>query len=117
MSAQCRSGPRLDEPQAERPPGCLSVREQVFAKFAAHAVVRARGGAVATHVEEGKQIAFRNGWQIDVLGEQVDHITDAAFRSRITGMEQEATAKAGRPVRYHVQTNGREVVLLAVPLG
>ncbi|MBS2019104.1 MAG: cache domain-containing protein [Deltaproteobacteria bacterium] len=50
------------------------------------------------------------------LGEQVDHITDAAFRSRIQGMEQDATAKTGRPVRYHVQSNGREVVLLAVPL-
>ena len=51
------------------------------------------------------------------LGEQVDHITDAAFRSRITGMEQEATAKHGKPVRFQVQNNGKEVVLLAVPLG
>jgi hypothetical protein len=50
------------------------------------------------------------------LGEQVDHITDAAFKSRIQGMEQDATTKHGRPVRYHVQSNGREVVLLAVPL-
>lgn len=50
------------------------------------------------------------------LGEQVDHITDAAFTSRIQGMEQDATQKQGRPVRYHVQTNGREVVLLAVPV-
>ncbi|HVJ91119.1 MAG TPA: cache domain-containing protein [Labilithrix sp.] len=50
------------------------------------------------------------------LGEQVDHITDAAFRSRIQGMEQEAAGKHGRPVRYLVQVNGREVVLLAVPL-
>ncbi|HVH47288.1 MAG TPA: cache domain-containing protein [Labilithrix sp.] len=50
------------------------------------------------------------------LGEQVDHITDAAFRSRIQGMEQEASTKHGRPVRYQVQVNGREVVLLAVPL-
>ncbi len=50
------------------------------------------------------------------LGEQVDHITDAAFRSRIQGMEQEARGKHGRPVRYQVQVNGREVVLLAVPL-
>jgi len=50
------------------------------------------------------------------LGEQVDHITDAAFRSRIQGMEQEAQSKHGRPVRYQVQVNGREVVLLAVPL-
>jgi hypothetical protein len=50
------------------------------------------------------------------LGEQVDHITDAAFRTRIEGMEQDAASKHGRPVRYHVQSNGREVVLLAVPL-
>ncbi len=50
------------------------------------------------------------------LGEQVDHITDAAFKSRIQGMEQDASSKQGRPVRYHVQSNGREVVLLAVPL-
>ncbi len=50
------------------------------------------------------------------LGEQVDHITDAAFKSRIQGMEQDAAGKHGRPVRYHVQSNGREVVLLAVPL-
>ena len=50
------------------------------------------------------------------LGEQVDHITDAAFKSRIQGMEQDASGKHGRPVRYHVQSNGREVSLLAVPL-
>ena len=51
------------------------------------------------------------------LGEQVDHITEPTFKSRIQGMEQDATQKHGRPVRYHVQSNGREVVLLAVPLG
>ncbi len=50
------------------------------------------------------------------LGEQVDHITSAAFQSRIQGMETEAQSKHGRPVRYQVQVNGREVVLLAVPL-
>ena len=50
------------------------------------------------------------------LGKGVEHITDAAFRSRIQGMEQDATSKHGRPVRYHVQSNGREVSLLAVPL-
>jgi hypothetical protein len=50
------------------------------------------------------------------LGEQVDHITDAQFRARIQSMEQEASAKYGKPVRYRVQTRGREVVLLAIPL-
>jgi hypothetical protein len=51
------------------------------------------------------------------LGEQVDHITDATFQGRIQGMEQDAQQKHGRPVRYQVHVNGREVVLLAVPLG
>lgn len=50
------------------------------------------------------------------LGEQVDHITDATFQGRIQGMEQDAQQKHGRPVRYQVHVNGREVVLLAVPL-
>jgi len=50
------------------------------------------------------------------LGEQVDHITSDIFKTRIQGMEQEAQAAQGRPVRYQVQLNGREVVLLPVPL-
>jgi hypothetical protein len=50
------------------------------------------------------------------LGEAVDHITEDTFKSRIQGMEQDAAGKHGRPVRYQVQSNGREVVLLAVPL-
>jgi hypothetical protein len=50
------------------------------------------------------------------LGEQTDHITDATFRGRIQGMEQEASQKHGKPVRYRVQTRGKEVVLLAIPL-
>ena len=41
----------------------------------------------------------------------------AGLREAIEVMEQEAAATHGRPVRYQVQSNGREVVLLAVPLG
>jgi len=51
------------------------------------------------------------------IGEAVEHITDAAFRERIQGMEQEASQKFGKPVRYRVQLRGREVTLLAIPLG
>ncbi|WP_394842431.1 cache domain-containing protein [Pendulispora brunnea] len=51
------------------------------------------------------------------LGEAVDHITDQTFRQRIQGMEQEASQKYGKPVRYRVQLRGREVTLLAIPLG
>jgi hypothetical protein len=50
------------------------------------------------------------------VGEPVDHITSAMFRARIQDMEQEASSKHGHPVRYKVQVNGREVVLLAVPV-
>jgi len=50
------------------------------------------------------------------LGEQTDHITEQAFQSRIQQMESESSQK-GKNVRYKVQNNGREVILLAVPLG
>jgi hypothetical protein len=50
------------------------------------------------------------------LGEATDHITEQAFATRIQGMEQEATAKHGQPVRYEVRAGEKEVVLLAVPL-
>jgi hypothetical protein len=49
------------------------------------------------------------------LGEQTDHITEQAFQSRIQQMETESAQK-GKNVRYKVQSNGREVVLLAVPI-
>jgi hypothetical protein len=50
------------------------------------------------------------------LGEATDHITEQAFATRIQGMERDASAKSGRPVRYEVRSSGKEVVLLAVPL-
>ncbi len=49
------------------------------------------------------------------LGEQTDHITEQTFQSRIQSMETESQQK-GKNVRYKVQSNGREVVLLAVPI-
>jgi hypothetical protein len=50
------------------------------------------------------------------LGEATDHITEQAFSTRIQGMERDAAAKHGRPVRYQVQARNKEVVLLAIPL-
>lgn len=50
------------------------------------------------------------------LGEETSHITEATFNTRIQGMEQDAAQKHGRAVRYQVHSNGKEVVLLAVPL-
>ncbi|WP_394827176.1 MXAN_5187 C-terminal domain-containing protein [Pendulispora albinea] len=51
------------------------------------------------------------------IGEATDHITEQTFRQRIQSMEQEASQKFGKPVRYRVQLRGREVTLLAIPLG
>jgi hypothetical protein len=51
------------------------------------------------------------------IGEATDHITEQAFHQKIQGMENEASAKFGKPVRYKVQPQGKEVVLLAIPLG
>ena len=51
------------------------------------------------------------------LGDPVDHITFPAFVERITASEKELADKHGKPVRYKVEVRGREVVLLAVPLG
>jgi hypothetical protein len=50
------------------------------------------------------------------LGEPTDHISEQAFAARIQGMEKDASAKHGRPVRYQVQARPKEVVLLAIPL-
>lgn len=50
------------------------------------------------------------------LGDPVDHITPAAFQTKIQASEQEMAQKHGKPVRYQVQLRGNAVVLNAVPL-
>lgn len=49
-------------------------------------------------------------------GEGVEGITQDVFVNRIRGMERDAAAKFGKPVRYAVQRRERQVVLLAIPL-
>ena len=48
------------------------------------------------------------------LGENVEQITPDIFKSRIQSMEQDALRQHGKPVRYQVHVNGREVQLLMV---
>jgi hypothetical protein len=50
------------------------------------------------------------------LGDPVDHITEANFIGRIRSSESEMRDKHGKPVRYRIETRGREVILIAVPL-
>jgi hypothetical protein len=50
------------------------------------------------------------------LGDPIDHITEANFVGRIRNSEGEMREKHGKPVRYRVETRGREVILIAVPL-
>jgi hypothetical protein len=50
------------------------------------------------------------------LGDPIDHITELNFVGRIRTIEGEMKEKHGKPVRYRVETRGREVILIAVPL-
>jgi hypothetical protein len=50
------------------------------------------------------------------LGDPIDHITKDGFLSRLKESEAEMSSKHGKPVRYKIEVQGREVVLLAVPL-
>jgi hypothetical protein len=50
------------------------------------------------------------------LGDPTEHITEATFVGRIRTSESEMNQKHGKPVRYRVETRGREVILIAVPL-
>ncbi|MDI1450357.1 MXAN_5187 C-terminal domain-containing protein [Polyangium sp. 6x1] len=51
------------------------------------------------------------------VGDPVDHITRDAFVARIVASEKQMAQKHGKPVRYKVEVRGKEVVLLAVPIG
>ncbi len=51
------------------------------------------------------------------LGEATEQITQQTFVAKIQDMEREASGKVGKAVRYQVASNGREVSLLAIPLG
>ncbi len=48
------------------------------------------------------------------LGDAVDHITKDAFVQRMRQSAAEQSAQQGRPVRFRVEVQGREVKLLAV---
>jgi hypothetical protein len=50
------------------------------------------------------------------LGDPTEHIRFAPFSRRIKSSEVQLTNKHGKPFRYRIESQGREVVLLAVPL-
>ncbi len=50
------------------------------------------------------------------LGDPVDHLRFAPFAQRIKSSEAQLTNKHGKPFRYRIEAQGKEVVLLAVPL-
>lgn len=54
--------------------------------------------------------------QKQALGEKTEHITQEAFNARVQGMEQDASQKQGRPVRFQIVTRGSEVVFVPVAL-
>lgn len=50
------------------------------------------------------------------LGESVDHITKDVFLQKIQANEQEHSQRQGKPVRFRVELQGREVKLIPVVL-
>jgi hypothetical protein len=50
------------------------------------------------------------------LGDPVDHVTLGAFSRRIRTSEQQLTTKHGKPYRFQIKVEDKEVVLVAVPL-
>lgn len=50
------------------------------------------------------------------IGDPVDHITKEVFVQRIQANEKETSDRQGKPVRFRVELQGREVKLIAVPL-
>lgn len=50
------------------------------------------------------------------IGDPVDHITKDMFTQRIQGNEKDTSERQGKPVRFRVELQGREVKLIAVPL-
>ena len=50
------------------------------------------------------------------IGDAVDHITKDVFVQRIQSNERETSERQGKPVRFRVELQGREVKLIAVPL-
>lgn len=51
------------------------------------------------------------------VGDPTDHITREEFLGRIAQNEAETQEKTGKPVRYKVEVKGKEVQLIAIPLG
>ncbi|MFO0618773.1 MAG: MXAN_5187 C-terminal domain-containing protein [Polyangiaceae bacterium] len=51
------------------------------------------------------------------VGDPTDHITREDFLERIAKSEAETEQKTGKPVRYKVEVKGKEVQLIAIPLG
>ena len=50
------------------------------------------------------------------IGDPVDHVRFAHFSQRIKGLEQQMQSKHSKPFRYRLESKGKEVVLVAVPL-
>jgi hypothetical protein len=51
------------------------------------------------------------------VGDPTDHITKEDFIERIVKSEAEMAAEKGKPVRYKVEVKGKEVQLIAIPIG
>ncbi len=114
-----------DDTDAEgRPSRAPSARAFTDALAVDESIVTGGGdpaAAQALHAEEesayharvfSEYVAAKRG-----IGDPTDHISQGDFLGRLQQSEQELMQKHGKPIRFRVEAKGKEVVLVAVPLG
>ena len=110
-----------DEGRPSRPPAASDFSDALAVDERQVAAANADPGLVAALRSEPSEAYYRRLFRDYVaakrsLGDPIDHITELNFVGRIRTSEGEMKEKHGKPVRYRVETRGREVILIAVPL-
>ena len=110
-----------EEGRPSRPPAASDFSDALAVDERQVAAANADPGLVAALRSEPAESYYRRLFRDYVaakrsLGDPIDHITEPNFVGRIRTSEGEMKEKHGKPVRYRVETRGREVILIAVPL-
>ncbi|MET0594472.1 MAG: MXAN_5187 C-terminal domain-containing protein [Polyangiaceae bacterium] len=110
-----------DEGRPSRPPAASDFSDALAVDERQVSAASADPGLVAALKSEPADSYYRRLFRDYVaakrsLGDPIDHITEPNFVGRIRTSEGEMKEKHGKPVRYRVETRGREVILIAVPL-
>jgi hypothetical protein len=110
-----------DEGRPSRPPAASDFSDALAVDERQVSAASADPSLVASLQSEPAESYYRRLFREYIaakrsLGDPIDHITELSFIGRIRSSEGEMKEKHGKPVRYQVETRGREVILIAVPL-